>query len=120
MHNCSKQSYCRNIVGSFRCECPKGYEGNPFIKCSLTAWTRFTTPKHLLNDLKKGAWDTILVVAGAGMVLLAIVYLILRKMCRKCCSQGKRIVYITPVPPPGGVTFMKTPEIFAIALRGIN
>ena len=101
-HRCAKSKYCRNTIGSFKCECPKGHEGNASIKCSLTRWARFTTPKHLLNDLKKGAWDTILVVIGAGAVAMAIVFLILRKMCRKCCSQGKRIVYITPVPPQGG------------------
>ena len=122
-HNCSRKSYCRNLPGSFKCECPKGYKGNG-IKCSLTRWTRFTTPKHLLNDLKKGAWDTILVVLGAGAVAIVLLviapFLMLRRMCRKCCrSKGKRIVYITPVPPRGD-TLMKTTEMLALSLRGIN
>ena len=114
-HNCSRKSYCRNLPGSFKCECPKGYKGNG-IKCSLTRWTRFTTPKHLLKDLKKGAWDTILLVLGAGAVAIALTiiapFLMLRRMCRKCCrSKGKRILQITPVHPT---------EMLALSLRGIN
>lgn len=94
-HNCSKQSYCRNTPGSFKCECPKGYKGNG-IKCSVTKWTRFTTPKHLLNDLKKGAWDTMLLMLSAGVIviaLLVIVSLMLRKLCRKCCGKKEGFAY---------------------------
>ena len=31
---CGANAFCKNLPGSFDCECPPGFNGNPFVKCT--------------------------------------------------------------------------------------
>ena len=31
---CGINAFCKNLPGSFDCECPPGFNGNPFVKCT--------------------------------------------------------------------------------------